>query len=242
MDDTSREDFLLGGLSNRLADSTARLLLLPEDPDREVVSFDPEFWERLTDLRTIQLGDSGSARFGDREIPTAYAAALVDWYGGAEGWNHYLAVHRNGAVEVGFGSRGGRTGHEPNGDPVRGFFLVSIVTYTWAALELARQLGVVDDGRWLLALGLRQTRGALLAGLGEGWAEPGNYRNSVGGCSDNDLLWHIELDTLPGDSADAEQVAFTLGDRLEDAWGVRQRRYLDHRGDTKGRLDARRVR
>ena len=81
------------------------------------------FWERLTDLRTIQLGDSGSARFGDREIPTAYAAALVDWYGGAEGWNHYLAVHRNGAVEVGFGSRGGRTGHEPNGDPVRGFSL-----------------------------------------------------------------------------------------------------------------------
>ena len=54
------------------------------------------------------------------------------------------------------------------------------------------------------------------------------------------LLWHLELADLPDHEA-AREIAYRFGDRLEDAWGSGQRRYLAHRGDFVDRLDARRV-
>ena len=54
------------------------------------------------------------------------------------------------------------------------------------------------------------------------------------------LLWHVELDELP-DHDGARDIAYPIGDRLEDAWGSQQRRYLAHRGDCVGEMDFRRV-
>lgn len=70
-----------------------------------------------------------------------------------------------------------------------------------------------------LAVGVVDTSEALLAILGEGWAEPDDFNNNVGTCREPHLLWHLELPTVPGHSL-AREVAFSVGDRLEDAWGL----------------------
>lgn len=93
---------------------------------------------------------------------------------------------------------------------------------------------------WYLTVAVRGTEGALLGNVGEGWAELLSFENTVGGCVDQNLLWHLELQGWPDEEAQ-QQLAFAVGDRLEDAWGVSQRRYLAHRGDRAGRLDLRRI-
>jgi hypothetical protein len=81
----------------------------------------------------------------------------------------------------------------------------------------------------------------LLGCLGEGWAQPDRFENTVGPCRDERLLWQIPLSTLPeGDKAMA--VAYAVGDRLEDAWGCGQRRYLSRLGQNEGKLDPRQAR
>jgi len=216
-------------------------MLLPSDPDHEVITIDSEFWDRLDELKTVALGESGRVRLGEQQIPTAHAAALVNFYGRGEPWNSYVAVHRNGSIDVGFGDRGGRDTKDREGEDARVFNLISLVGYSWAALELARNLALDPDGEWHLAFALVRTEGALLGNVGEGWAEPGTWENSVGGCADAHLLWHIELDRLPSDATASQEQAFAIGDRIEDAWGMQQRRYLDHRGESAGQFDARRI-
>jgi hypothetical protein len=65
---------------------------------------------------------------------------------------------------------------------------------------------------------LPKTGGAVLAALGEGWAERGDFHNSVGSCRDENLPWRIELQELPHAEA-TRNVAYGIDDRLEDAWG-----------------------
>ena len=50
----------------------------------------------------------------------------------------------------------------------------------------------------------------------------------------------MELEVVP-DLEAAQAVAYAVGDRIEDAWGVGQRRYLAHRGEREGRMDPRRI-
>lgn len=106
------------------------------------------------------------------------------------------------------------------------------------ASTLRLQFGI--DGPWQLAVALVNTKDALLGNLGEGWAEPGSFENRVGGCEEPNILWVVELDHLP-DSDGQRELAYKVGARVEDAWGVKQRRYLDHRGDLVGKLDIRRA-
>jgi len=189
----------------------------------------------------MALGESGRLQLGERQIPTAHAAALVNSLGSERLWSSYVAVHRNGSIDMGLGYRGGcDTSHGDVGN-VRVFRLVSLVGYCWALLELARKLDHELNGVWLLAFALVRTEGALLGNLGEEWPEPGMFGNSIGGCADAHLLWHIELDRLPNDEAACQEQAFAIGDRIEDAWGVRERRYLACRGDRAGQFDARQM-
>jgi len=105
-------------------------MLLPPDPDHEVVTIDSEFWDRLDELKSVTLGESGSVRLGEQPIPTAHAAALVNFHGRGEPWNSYVAVNRNGSIDVGFGDRGGRDTKEREGEDARVFNLISLVGYS----------------------------------------------------------------------------------------------------------------
>ena len=236
-----RDDFALGPLGRRLRTCSTQVILQPADPESNVVQFDDEFWKWLEERGRVVV-DGRPLRFGTQKYPTAHAAAIVSGYGAREPWNSYLAVHRSGAVEVGLGDRGGWERRDRDDNEVRVFNLISTVTYVWAMLALVAGLSerVALPGPWLFTVGARQTRDALLGNVGEGWAEPGQFENHVGGCAEDNLLWCIEL-TPPLDDEAQRRVALSVGDWFEDAWGVAQRRYLAHRGERAGQLDHRRI-
>lgn len=241
LDTILRDDFAISRLARRLGTCSTQVTLQPADPEADILHFDEQFWEWIDEHDTV-IVDSRRIRFGTQRYPTAYAAAIVNGYSQREPWNSYLAVHRSGAVELGLGRRGGWDHRDREDNPVRIFNLISTVTYVWAVLAFAGYLSerAAMPGPWLLTIGARQTRGALLGNVGEGWAEPGQWENEIGGCPDENLLWHIEL-SPPLDEEAQRKLALSVGDRFEDAWGVKQRRYLAHRGDRAGQLDHRRV-
>ena len=241
LDTIDRDDFALGGLAARLPDVTVQLLMLPADPEVSILDFDSAFWAWLDAQQDVVI-EGRALRFGDQKCPTAHAAAMVGGYRSRESWNSYLAVHRSGAIEFGLGDRGGWERENREGERVRVFNLVSTVAYTWALLRFCAVLNerTPRPGPRLLTIGVRGTKGALLGNVGTGWAELGSFENRVGTCVDTSLLWHLELDKVLDEDGE-RRVAFTVGDRLEDAWGVVQRRYLARTGDRNGRLDVRHV-
>lgn len=241
LDDARRSDFALGGLATRLRESSVRVMLLPSDPDADVVQIDDSFLAWLETQKTVAV-DGQIIRVGDQMHPTAHAAALVRGFGSTEPWNSYLAVHRSGAIELGLGSRGGWERQNPEGETVRVFNLISIVTYTWAMLIFSAVLNdrVGLAGPSQLTIALRNTKDALLGDVGEGWAEPDSYQNTIGGCREDHLLWHVSIDQ-PLDADAQKRLAFAIGDRIEDAWGMTERRYLARVGDREGHLDCRRI-
>jgi hypothetical protein len=239
LDRDDREDFATAGLASRLTNVTTQIVLLPADPEADAITIDEMLATSLQARQSIVL-DRITVALPGNPRRTAHALALADSYN--EAWNSYLAIHRSGTIEFGLGDRGGWDGQDRSGNPVRLISLTSAVARVWALLRIAAEIHEHHDvaGPFQLTVGIRHTGGALLSTLGEGWAEPGDFQNNLGPCPDEHLLWHIELDDLPNHDG-AREVAYRIGDRLEDAWGSRQRRYLAHRGDFAGELDARKV-
>jgi hypothetical protein len=242
LDTVDRDDFTLAGLCRRLRTPSAQLLLLPGDPEADAIQVDDEFWAWAKNFSVVNL-EGGNVRLGTQHVPTAHAAAIVDAHGGRELWNSYVAIHRSGALEYGLGDRGAWERKDRDGNLVRVFNLISIVARTWALLKFGTALRdrTAVDGPFQLTLALHTTGGAFLGDVAEGWAEPLTWENELLGCPEEHLLWHIELPEWPDEPA-MQDIAFSVGDRLEDAWGVLQRRYLARVGDRAGRFDVYRLR
>jgi hypothetical protein len=152
--------------------------------------------------------------------------------------SRYLAVHRNGATEMSLAEYGAF-----ERDGIRHFLLTSIVVRCWAALITAQ--AVADKwsipGPWELTLALCTTHNAILANVGEGWAEPWSFQaGSPRRCPEPGLLFRLELDSLPEDAA-IQTLADRLGGWVEDSFGYRERRFRARRGHFDGRLDPREV-
>jgi len=83
--------------------------------------------------------------------------------------SRYLAVHRNGIIEMGLG----RNACLLYRDEV-GFLLTPIVAHVWALLGFAGDFfkRVACSRPFSLLLVFRETQNALLAGLARGWREP----------------------------------------------------------------------
>jgi hypothetical protein len=214
-----------------------QLVLLPADPEGNNLQFDETFISWLDEHRVIDL-DGSPFPLPPVQRRTAHAVALIETYG--DSWAEYFAIHRCGAIEVGAGASGGwETGNGPN-EPLRIVALTPSVVRVWAMLKMARllcqRLGM--DAPFCLAVGVVDTKEALLGGLGDGWAQPGDFQNRVGTCGEPHLLWNLELSDVPDDQS-ARDTAYGIGDRLEDAWGVPQRRYLSRRGEHVGKLHPR---
>lgn len=239
LDDIERADFATVGLAGRLTDPTIQLLVLPGHPGDEQVELDSGLWDLFEEHRKPHVAGR-RIELGSWDHPTAHAAAYMTGENGrAAPWTGYVAIHRNGAVEAGLGNHGGANYRTERDGEVRAFRLVPTVVRVAALLQL--HAAVVEhasvDGPFQLTVALRNTGGALLGGLGQGWAEPLTPENSASGCHDPNLLWHVVLDE-PVRDEDALRVGTQIGDRLEDAWGVRQRRYLDHSGDRAGNVNS----
>ena len=239
IDSDDREDFATRGLASRLRNITVQLILLPSDPEATPVVLDDDLAARLKRGNGIML-DRVRVALPANERRTAHALAFSDYYD--SGWTTYYAIHRSGTLEFGLGGRGGWEGTGRDGEFVRMILLTPTVARAWALLRVADEMYRDDQvsGPFQFTVAVRNTDGALLGGLGEGWAEPGDWSNNLGACAERHLLWHLELDEIPNESG-ARAFAYAIGDRLEQAWGSAHRRYLAERGVYAGHLDPRRV-
>lgn len=242
LDTVDRDDFALRGLASRLRTPAVRILLLPGDPEAERIAIDDDLWAWVKNFSVVEA-DGRNVSLGAQEVPSAHAAALVDSHGSYKPWNSYTAIHRSGALECGLGDNAVRERKDEKGNVVRVFNLITVVVRTWVLLKFASTLHerTPVDGPWQLTIAFNRTAGAFLGNVGEGWAEPLTWENELPPCTEEHLLWHIELDDLPQGNS-ARDLVFSVGDRIEDAWGSRQRRYLARAGDLKGRLDVRKLR
>ncbi|MGH2383260.1 MAG: hypothetical protein ACRDG7_18855 [Candidatus Limnocylindria bacterium] len=232
--DLDAEDFGHGGLARLIPDRTSRLLILPSDPETHLVDLDEEIW----DWWASEFDDPATGeqtRWGRNRLPTAAAAVFGDDYG-ERGWRRYIALHRSGALEVGFG-RDGSVVH----DEQRYFFLGSIVARCWAAIERYREVIERFDlqAPHELSLALVETEGALLGGFAEGWAEPDRLEYVTHPCRESNILIRRACPVWPDEDEQSKAVALSLGAQIEDAWSAQQRRFLANRGEFEGQFDPR---
>lgn len=220
------------GLAARLNDVSSRVVILPPDPLSVRIDFDDDFWAWWDAPRDAPFGEQ---LMWYPTIPSVNAAVKVRTTGPE--WSTYLALHRHGGVEVATSDTFGR------GD-TRYFRLVRTVGLVWIALDYqvhgAEHFGI--DGPWEVTLALHNTRGCFLAEFGEGWAEPGTGNYPQRPCPEANVAIRVERQSLPDTAEDLKDLAFEIGGRLEDAWGFRQRRFLDNRGERAGEFGARRWR
>lgn len=236
LDTLDRDDFASGGLTRRLEIPTVQLVMLPPDPERDVIALDDDLVAWLQERRDVTLEDH-SLRLGNNVRVSANAVVLTDGYSRVDDWPSYVAIYRSGVVEAGLGVYGGGENLRQDGNRVRYFALISTVVHSWATLDLASKLQAKAglDGPWLMMVGMRSTRGAFLADFGDGWRSFGPPYNNDQSCPDDNLLWRLELETLPG-AQEQQDVAFGIGDRIENAWGTTMRRYLNREGARSGHL------
>jgi hypothetical protein len=67
--DVDRDDFAVSGLATRLRTPFVQLLVLPGDPEAEVLHLDDALWAWLDGQNSVDV-DGRSIRFGDRQCPT----------------------------------------------------------------------------------------------------------------------------------------------------------------------------
>ena len=237
LDTTERDDFAFRGLGARVPHLAFRLLLLPYDPDREL----PEAKDvaaHLESHRSLDIGN-GTIHFGTRVTPAAHATALVVRPGDNEPWERFVAVHRNGAIELGLNDRERRYSDDPDTKFVQ---LVAAASFSWATLELARGFNPGSNHvAHLLAVALPDTAGARLNNLANGYSELGSHYGLVPVCPDRHLLWPIELDRLPTEAEETYALALNIAHRVVGAWGVTSTWHLDQEGSSAGQLSVHRA-
>ena len=226
----SGEGFAQGGLGGLVEDLDVRLLVLPADPQADVVPLDGETLSWLKQQRDSPYG-GGAVEWGHRSRATSTALVLYDQYRDHKGWERYQALHRHGGIEFGAGQLGYQLRE------MRVYALRAIVGFAWSALAI--QAEAIE--RWHLeppfelTVTLRDTKGATLGNFAEGWAEPGQGLHDVSTCIEEHVLLRWELDKR----IEASQVAIELGDRIEQAFGTTNRRHLAQHGPHEGHFDPR---
>ena len=137
--DPAAEDFARGGLGRGVSELSVRLLVLPGDPERDRIDFNPRLWAWLKS--ELESPFPGSATDWGRHFTPTTAAAVRGLRASQDKWDSYFAIHRNGGLEMALGPDGGGYVNER-----RAFWLLRIVGRIWAAIhgygEAVRQFGV----------------------------------------------------------------------------------------------------
>lgn len=233
--DPQREDFASGGLGRCVEHLTARLVILPRDPEQDVVEFDQNLWSWLrSEFESPFAGQPTD--WGRHTLPTTAAAVrCIQVSAERQSWDSYLAICRHGGLDMGVGVEGGR---DIDSSERRAFWLLRIVGRIWSALHLygeaVRRFGV--KGPWECSVALRKTSGASLGHFGTGWIEYGDPRANARTCPEPNLLWRREFDAWPG-ADETKHVAFGVGAWIEDSFGSQSRRFLAHDGQLAGQFD-----
>ena len=228
--DPRSDKFGRGGLAAHVEDVGVRFLVLPSDPERSVASFETDFWEWWMEDRPNPFEGAAATDWGIQSTPTAHAAVRYNQRSGKWNWGSYLALHRHGGLEFGLGEEGAAEwGGRQENEVHRVFFLTTIVGRVWVAMSLyadvLARFGDVE-GPWEVTLGLLRTKDALLGNVAAGWKDIGDWwPGEPPRCPDPNLLFRAEIDSWPDKDGQREQ-AFQFGGMIEDAWGVKDRRWL----------------
>jgi hypothetical protein len=105
-----------------------------------------------------------------------------------------------------------------------------IVGRVWTALSLYADVleRLNPEGPWELSLALRGTANGLLGNVATGWKDfDGWWPDGAPTCPEPHLFIRREVEVWP-DAEDTRALAYSFGDALENAWGMRQRRFLIH--------------
>lgn len=229
--DASDPRFGEGGLAARMHELSMRVLVLPGDPERDLIAFDEEFWARFTQGHQDPISGNDAA-WGSDARPTWSAACRVDDWN--DGWRRALSIHHSGAVEVlvGRGLAWERGDHKV-------FSLVGIVGYVWNALAawlvFSEWLGA--ELPWEVSVALVGTENARLGGFAQGWRDPDDPMGPAFRCHEHGLLLQREIHS-PLDAEGVRQLAFGIGNQVEDAWGSKRRRFLIWNGEPTDKFDT----
>jgi hypothetical protein len=215
-------------LAQFVSDPAVRLLILPADPTTFIVRFDRDFWSWWGEDRQNPFLGAQRTIWGTQSTPTADAAVTFNRRGDTKWeWESFLALHRHGGLEAVLGEYGARSWKEDEASE-RAFWLTEIVGRSWVALELYAE--VVDRfeliGPWEITLAMVNTRNAQLGNLATGWKDIGDWWPSERPrCPEPNLLLRREIDSWP-DNSGRQDLAFSLGEQIEDSWGMSNRRFL----------------
>jgi hypothetical protein len=242
--DTEADDFGTGGLGRFVEDVGVRLLILPADPEANVVEFDNDFWTWWLEDRPNAFEATSRTNWGPRHCPTSDAAVRFDrWTDDRWKWEQYLALHRSGALEFALGRIGVHEWLTRQDEVrVRGFHLVPIVGRTWNALALYGR--VINEmqvrGPWEASLALTRTSGALLGTVALGWRDfqDWHFESEIPICGEPNVFLRREIEEWP-DEDGIQTLAFLFGAMVDDAWGTKSRRFLVHESrEGTGEFDA----
>jgi hypothetical protein len=217
--DPEAEDFATRGLARLVDEPSVRLLILPADPEITLIEFDDEIWSWWLQERPHPVR-GGRTTWGPFHRSTSNAAVTFNCHR-EDGWDNYLALHRNGGLEMELGSDGAHQRNE-----LRTFFRIDTVEHIWFALNLYGEIveRFAAKGPWEISLALQNTKGATLERARRGGVEPGMRPDDPPLCLERGVLLNQEVTSWP-DKSNTRPVAFTLGAWIEDSWGVRERRF-----------------
>jgi hypothetical protein len=222
------------GRSPSVIDSnvSCRMLVSPSDIDTDLIRFDKDFWNWWEAERRDPV-TGAVADWGRVGTPTAEAAIRTPTMPQRDP-DRYLALYRNGALEIGLL----RDGTYESREGIKIFRMNMILGRYWGGLELYRD--VIEryelPGPFQIRVALLGTKDAQLGGFAEGWAEPFDFMSpDFAGCPEEHLLYTSYLDAWPS-SDELSGFVISLGGWLDDAWCIKERRCIARVGDHAGEL------
>lgn len=221
------------GFGKHLGTPAVRLLILPVDPEVNIVDFDDEFWGWWRRAQPDPAA-GGTLLWGTHRYSSIQEAAVVQSFQGD--WDRYLAVERSGGLDMGLGA-------DPRyGGGPYSLQLLKIVGRIWSTLTA--YTAVIDrysaQGPWQLALALIGVSDSELGLFAAGWEQDRAGQAQLP-MDANQLHLH-EIADWPRSPDDVRDQAFRLGAVFEDAWGFDARRFLTVGGDNPGKFDTARYR
>jgi hypothetical protein len=240
LDDPQSDVFGSGGVARYFPDAAIRLVVLPPDPQRSNLTFDDDFWSWWTGPFRDPATE-GEAAWGEKSWPCAEGAVRTDQYTAAGSWKRYIALLRNGGLDLGLGREGAYPMNLPHrpGEETRVFCLTTAVGRIWCALAIYRDFIDRTASRrpWEITVSLIRAKGALLGNFASGWSEPHELfadeftRQELPG-----LQYRLEWQEWP-ERGRSKYFAFALGQWIEECWRGKSRRFIARIGDSEGNFD-----
>lgn len=237
-----RDGFASAGLMGQLDEPVLFVTTLPGEPRRPLLAFDDD--ELINSVLPANSRGLMAPGLSMLHLVTSTSDALVRFANsGAYGspWRGFIALRRDGGVELGFGSVVRRRfGQEST--------LAGVMAYRLFVLTHAIRLVVESQARLVARIGddqlapyevnvaLPGAGGALLDGFADGWRRAEHDFDLDATCLEENPLVRAEVEQWPMDVDGQEALIVNVARRVCDAFGVREPRFLARRGPHEGRL------